>query len=66
HHLLLEKGYSSTTVVYLLTVIASLLAAIGIAAQYYEWPQVVMFHAFLGCFGIYFLTTIYKQQSTTD
>lgn len=57
HHLLLSRGYSQKTVVLLLAACAVFMASLGIAAQYFEWSQAMMFYGFLGCFGAYFLAT---------
>jgi UDP-GlcNAc:undecaprenyl-phosphate GlcNAc-1-phosphate transferase len=71
HHLLLEKGYTAKQTVLILFSIASLLAALGLVAQYFDWSQMMMFYAFLGCFAAYFLSTylhkpVEKPRSTAD
>ena len=65
HHLLLSRGYEPKTVVLLLTAGATLMAGLGITAQYYEWSQAMMFYGFLGCFGAYFLVTYRKLPGIT-
>jgi len=63
HHLLLQRGYSAQTVVFVISAIAILLAGLGIAAQYYDWSQTMMFYTFLGCFAAYFLMT-YRHKAS--
>jgi len=63
HHQLLDRGYSPNKVVLLLTTCAAFMASLGIAAQYYNWSQAMMFYGFLGCFGVYFLTPAFSQPA---
>ena len=63
HHLLLSRGYSAKMVVLLLIACAAFMASLGIAAQYYEWSQAMMFYSFIGCFAAYFLLT-YRSPMT--
>lgn len=54
HHIVMRLGLSARTALYLISVIAILLACFGFAGEIYQWPETFMFITFFVLFVIYF------------
>lgn len=54
HHILLLAGYFDARTVAILLMISAGLGAVGVTGSLMAVPEVVMFYAFVGLFGLYF------------
>ncbi len=57
HHLLLDAGFTVPQSVLMLAGLQLAMGLVGLAAWYYSLPDVLMFAAFVGLFGVYFYLT---------
>lgn len=62
HHTLLHAGFSVCKTVSLILLSATAFGAIGIAGEYFNIPETVMFISFLSIFGIYFFATMHAWK----
>ena len=67
HHLFQRCGYSSTQTLMLICLCASVFAGIGIAGEWFNIPEFLMFSLFVICFFLYFilLSKLEKIRSET-
>ncbi|MFA0087072.1 UDP-N-acetylglucosamine--undecaprenyl-phosphate N-acetylglucosaminephosphotransferase [Vibrio sp. 10N.261.51.F12] len=67
HHIFQRYGYSSTQTLMIICLCASLFAGVGIAGEWFNAPESLMFSLFIICFILYFviLNVLDKSRNTT-
>lgn len=62
HHILQVAGLSRLKIVIIMMMISSILAAIGISAEYFSVPEYIMFYSYAIILGLYFWGVMYAWE----